>query len=130
MPAAPSPRSYGLVIQPTGNFRVLSWNPTVNTPEHALRCDIASSADLAAEPAFKLTAWHDPSAAVLGHRINGPASALLSLYAPLPPRYGDVVVTAGADTAGRTLGLDLDQTLTLLDNFLQRPRRIPRQRCR
>ena len=126
MPAAPdSAQSFGLVVQPTGKFRLLPWTPTI-TPQHALRCDLASPIGLTT----RLTAWHDTYAAYLGQDVNVPAFSLLSMYVNCLPHRGDVVVTAGIDTTGRTLGLGLDQALTVLGRLLDRPRTVPRQPCR
>lgn len=127
MPAASTTvQAFALVIQPTGKFRLLPWT-SISTPQHALRCDVASPIDLTTH----LTAWHDPYAALLGQRTNAPASSLLALYVNRPPHHGDVVLTGATDADGHALGLDLDQALVTLSRFLDRPRNIPhpRRRC-
>jgi hypothetical protein len=105
---------FGLVIQPTGVFRLLAWLP-VSTPRHVLCCDVARPVGLTTA----LTLWVDEDAAAYGERPNTAAHGLIGLYRPAPlPFLGDVVLTGTPDADGNPAGLGHLQALALIDVYL------------
>ncbi|MGW4784980.1 DUF3846 domain-containing protein [Streptomyces sp. NPDC004230] len=120
-------QQFGLIIQPTGVFRLLAWLP-VSTPRHALRCDKAHPVGLSET----LTLWVDEDAAAYGEHPNVAAQALVTLYRPHPlPFLGDVVLTGPAHDEDGARGLSLPQTLALVDLYLAAatvPLVVPRPR--
>ncbi|MEU6381893.1 DUF3846 domain-containing protein [Streptomyces sp. NPDC046909] len=121
-----SVNSFGLLIQPTGTFRLLTWQP-VNTPHHALCCDLARPVDLTTA----LTMWVDQDAAAHGAQPNRAITGLLGLYQPTPQTYcGDVVFTGTPDAQGGADGMTRDQAIALLTLYseLGAPSLLPRPR--
>ncbi|MBL1086866.1 DUF3846 domain-containing protein [Streptomyces actinomycinicus] len=105
---------FALIIQPTGNFRLLAWLP-VSTPHHALCCDNARPVDLTTA----LTLWVDQDAAAYRQQPNRAAHGLIALYRPTPlPYLGDVVLTGTPDADGNPHGLSHTQALALVDLYL------------
>lgn len=107
-------QGFGLIIQPTGVFRLLAWLP-VSNPRHALCCDTARPVDLTTT----LTLWVDEDAAAYGAEPNKAAHGLIGLYRPSPlPYIGDVVLTGTPDVDGNAAGLSHPQALALIDLYL------------